>query len=194
MKRLRKILSAEDIDMSKYEQMGFDHFQMWEISYGLEQGLDVSMYADPKFDAGQMCQIRNGLEDGLDVSLYADPKFDSEQMYQIVIGLEDGLDVSEYADPRFDVEQMYEIRRKLGRKKNKKKNRSNLSYKQIEVDDWTIDNYFEYLHDVYKEDVDGALSEIDTMWGDDDLPPCVSDMDCDEIQDQYLQWLDKFRT
>ena len=110
MKRLRKILSAQDVDMSKYENMGFNELQMIEIQRGLEEGLDVSIYADPKFDNHQMYEIQRGLERGLDVSIYADPKFDRLQMQELRLGLNDGVDVSKYADPRFNVYQMEEIR------------------------------------------------------------------------------------
>ena len=72
-----------DQEMKKYEEQGFDDWQLYEIREGLENGLDVDKYADLKFSRNQMEQIRLGLEEGVDVDKYADSKFNRSQMYQI---------------------------------------------------------------------------------------------------------------
>lgn len=107
-------LGLEDgVDVSKYADPKFDEDQMHEIRKGLEKGLDVNKYADLKFDFSQMHEIRKGLRNGLDVSKYADPKFNSDQMEQIRWGLEADIDVSKYADPKFNESQMFQIREGL---------------------------------------------------------------------------------
>ena len=72
-----------DQEMKRYENQGFDYWQMDEIRLGLEAGVDVDKYADPKFNEYQMKQIQEGLENGVNVDKYANTKFDETQMYEI---------------------------------------------------------------------------------------------------------------
>ena len=60
--------------IEKYQEMGFNESQMYEIELGLEQGLDVSKYANPKFDHWHMYEICRGLEIGIDISKYINPR------------------------------------------------------------------------------------------------------------------------
>lgn len=73
--------------MKRYENQGFDIFQMEQIKWGLKAGVDVDKYADPKFDNFQMVQIKWGLEEGIDVDKYADPRFNWKQMQEIRLSL-----------------------------------------------------------------------------------------------------------
>lgn len=47
--------------MKRYENQGFDIFQMEQIKWGLEEGIDVDKYADPRFNWKQMQEIRLSL-------------------------------------------------------------------------------------------------------------------------------------
>lgn len=63
--RSEPALSNRDVDMSRYEDRGFNESQLDEIYLGLNHGLDVSeveIYADPKIGADEMWRIRNELE------------------------------------------------------------------------------------------------------------------------------------
>lgn len=50
------------MDISDYEDMGFDKYQLDCIEEGLKYGLDVSVYADPKLDVWEMGAIITGLK------------------------------------------------------------------------------------------------------------------------------------
>lgn len=101
-------------ELNYYKELGiFSAEQLAQIQKGLADGLDVKKYANPKFDHYQMMEIANGMRLGLDVSWYAKPEFNLDQMEVIKGGLEDGLDVAQYADPELSVEEMDEVYERL---------------------------------------------------------------------------------
>ena len=79
----KKINIKTDQEVKRYEEKGFDYWQLFEIRKGLENGVDIDKYADLKFSRNQMEQIRLGLEEGIDVNKYADPKFNFYEMLEI---------------------------------------------------------------------------------------------------------------
>ena len=122
-----------ELEMKRYEEQGFDDWQLYEIRKGLEEGVDVSKYTDPKFSDEEMAEIRKGLanenleknqvseieEKHTDVDINFD-SFDIGQQKQIEWGLESGIDVKEYADPKLNSYQMQEKRWKLEKQKEAK--------------------------------------------------------------------------
>ena len=90
-----------------------DQLQEKEIRLGLEKDLDVSRYTNPRFSHFQMEQIRLGLESHLteeQINLYRDVHFGPEKMEQIRIAFEEGSDITPYIKNHFSWIELREIR------------------------------------------------------------------------------------
>lgn len=125
-----------EFEMKRYEEQGFDDWQLYEIRKGLEEGVDVSKYTDPKFNDEEMAEIRKGLtnenhkknqaleikEEHINKNVNINfNSFNIGQQQQIEWGLESNVDISKYADSKFDSYQMEQIRWKLEKELEKKK-------------------------------------------------------------------------
>lgn len=120
-------------EMKRYEEQGFDDWQLYEIRKGLEDGLDVTKYTDLELSDEEMAKIRkelfqdnleknqvleveekeNSIDKNIDINNINIDSFDIGQQQQIEWGLESNVDISKYADPKFDSYQMEQIRWKL---------------------------------------------------------------------------------
>lgn len=121
-----------ELEMKRYEEQGFDDWQLYEIRKGLEEGVDVTKYADSKLTDEEMAEIRKELTNenleknqvseieekhtNKDININFD-YFNIGQQKQIEWGLESGINVKEYADPKLDSYQMQEKRWKLEKQK-----------------------------------------------------------------------------
>jgi hypothetical protein len=99
---------------------------------GLEKGLDVSIYNNPGFNYSQMDQIRRGLVKKIDVSYYTNTQLDWRQMREIRLGLEVGIDISNYIDIS-DSTQMREVRLMMQREIIKKLREDIINYFNIKT-------------------------------------------------------------
>ena len=121
-----------DQEVKRYEEKGFDDWQLYEIRKGLENGVDVTKYTNLELSDEEMAEIRKELfQDNLeknqvseieekhtnkDININFD-SFNIGQQKQIEWGLESGINVKEYADPKLDSYQMQEKRWKLEKQK-----------------------------------------------------------------------------
>ncbi|MBO4394863.1 MAG: DUF342 domain-containing protein [Eubacterium sp.] len=120
------------IDMSSYENQGFDSLQLNEIQRGLEKGLDVSLYAKKELSSYQMREVRAGMEKGVSMVAYANPRLEpytiralalgkehnidamlavgkghqGKKVFEYVRGRMEGVDLIEYLDRGFDADQL----------------------------------------------------------------------------------------
>ncbi len=89
MKQIRLGLES-NVDVSKYDMIGFSSGQMEQIRLGLEEGIDVSSYADPFIDAVRMKEER--LKAG-NKNTGESEQLNELQSQEILLGLESGVDV-----------------------------------------------------------------------------------------------------
>ena len=119
--------------MKRYEEQGFDDWQLYEIRKGLEKGVDVTKYTDLELSDEEMAEIRkelfqdnleknqvlevhekeNSIDKNIDINNINIDSFNIGQQQQIEWGLESNVDVTKYADPKFNSYEMEEIRWKL---------------------------------------------------------------------------------
>ena len=121
-----------NIDMSPYENKGFDSLQLNEIRRGIAKGLDVSLYAKKELSSYQMREVRSGMERGVSMVAYANPRLEpytiralaigkehnidamvavgkghqGKKVFEYVRGRMEGVDLLEYLDRGFDADQL----------------------------------------------------------------------------------------
>lgn len=118
-KQLSEIMKGveEGIDVRKYANIDFTHQQMKEIRLRLvDLKNELSKYEKLGFNEFQLEEIREGLEERLDVSLYAKRDLNNEKMKEIRYKLralkkakENNIDMSEYVEAGFNGFQLEEI-------------------------------------------------------------------------------------
>ena len=122
--------------MKRYEEQGFDDWQIYEIRKGLETDIDVSVYANLNLTDDEMQQKREALEmakqktakltgqsqkeEEIENNKINKNEFTYGQQRQIDLGLENKINVGKYANPQFDSFKMEQIRWKLEKEKELK--------------------------------------------------------------------------
>lgn len=125
-----------DQEIKRYEEQGFDDWQIYEIRKGLETDIDVSVYANLNLTDDEMQQKREALEmakqktakltgqsqkeEEIENNKINKNEFTYGQQRQIDLGLENKINVGKYANPQFDSFKMEQIRWKLEKEKELK--------------------------------------------------------------------------
>lgn len=125
-----------DQEIKRYEEQGFDDWQIYEIRKGLETDIDVSVYANLNLTDDEMQQKREALEmakqktakltgqsqkeEEIENNKIDKNEFTYGQQRQIDLGLENKINVGKYANPQFDSFKMEQIRWKLEKEKELK--------------------------------------------------------------------------
>lgn len=120
-------------EVKRYEEQGFDDWQIYEIRKGLEADIDVSVYANLNLTDDEMQQKREALEMAkqktakltgqskkeveIENNKINKNEFTYGQQRQIDLGLENKINVGKYANPQFDSFKMEQIRWKLEKEK-----------------------------------------------------------------------------